>query len=304
MLWRRCSIAITAAGDGWIPNIYGGRENLEPSASCAISMRWSASAAPAHRRRRGIDRLARRDGGSARRAGLLLQMNMGWMHDTLRYIEHEPIHRAYHHDDMTFGLLYASPEIHPADLARRSGLRKHSLLGKMPGDRWRASPICAAYLGFMWAHPGKKRCSWAARSRRNANGTTTPRSTGRCSAIPPTPACSAWWRDLNRLYAARTRRCMYATPAPTAFAWLVGDRPRQFGVRLPAHGGRGHRTGACSSCNMTRCRGTLSIGVPECRPLARDRQHRFTFLWRQRSRNDGEVHTLDQTRARQPLAWC
>ena len=145
--------------DAWIPNVYGGRENLE-----AVGFLRHLNAVVAERcpgaivDRRGIDRLARRHRSrSPDGLGFSYKWNMGWMHDTLRYIEHEPIHRAYHHDDITFGLLYAFSEKFVLPISHDEVVHgKGSLLGKMPGDRWQRFANLRAYLGFMWAHPGKK----------------------------------------------------------------------------------------------------------------------------------------------------
>src|SRR6201988_482159 len=79
------------------------------------------------------------------------------MHDTLGYISRDPIHRKYHHNDLTFGLLYAFHENFILPLSHDEVVHgKRSLLGRMPGDRWQRFANLRAYYAFMWTHPGKK----------------------------------------------------------------------------------------------------------------------------------------------------
>src|SRR6266567_1781587 len=83
--------------------------------------------------------------------------NMGWMHDTLDYMHQQPIYRRWHHDRMTFGLIYAFSEKFVMPLSHDEVVYgKGSLLGKMPGDAWQQFANLRAYLGFMWTQPGKK----------------------------------------------------------------------------------------------------------------------------------------------------
>jgi 1,4-alpha-glucan branching enzyme len=89
--------------------------------------------------------------------GFGLKWNMGWMHDSLAYIEHEPVHRQWHHGEMTFSLVYAWSEQYLLPLSHDEVVHgKGSLLRKIPGDRWQQLATLRAYLAYMWAHPGKQ----------------------------------------------------------------------------------------------------------------------------------------------------
>ncbi|GER22878.1 hypothetical protein NCCP1664_13750 [Zafaria cholistanensis] len=143
----------------WWPNIHGGRENLE-----AISFLQEANAT-AYRTSPGIMMIAEEstafDGVTRPTAfgglGFGLKWNMGWMHDSLKYIQQDPIHRVYHHDKMTFSLVYAWTENFLLPISHDEVVHgKGSLLRKMPGDRWRQLANVRAYLAYQWAHPGKQ----------------------------------------------------------------------------------------------------------------------------------------------------
>ncbi|GAB6192829.1 1,4-alpha-glucan branching protein GlgB [Desulfocastanea catecholica] len=143
----------------WLPNRYGGRENLE-----AISFLRKMNEV-VHGVFPGVLTMAEEStswpmvsrptytGG----LGFSLKWNMGWMHDTLGYMRKDPIHRKYHQNDMTFGLLYAFNENFILPLSHDEVVHgKGSLLNKMAGDEWQKFANLRAYYGFMWAHPGKK----------------------------------------------------------------------------------------------------------------------------------------------------
>lgn len=143
----------------WLPNQYGGRENLD-----AISFLQKMNEV-VHGVFPGVLTMAEEStawpmvsrptytGG----LGFSLKWNMGWMHDTLGYMSKDPIHRKYHQNDMTFGLLYAFTENFILPLSHDEVVHgKGTLLTRMAGDEWQKFANLRAYYGFMWAHPGKK----------------------------------------------------------------------------------------------------------------------------------------------------
>ena len=143
----------------WVPNRFGGRENLE-----AIDFLKEFNEL-AHARHPGILTVAEEStawGGVSRPTylgglGFSLKWNMGWMNDTLDYFGHEPVHRKYHHDELTFSMIYAYTENFTLPLSHDEVVHgKGSLLGQMPGDLWQRFANLRLLLSYMWTHPGKK----------------------------------------------------------------------------------------------------------------------------------------------------
>jgi 1,4-alpha-glucan branching enzyme len=209
----------------WVPNIYGGRENLEAigflrhfnavvGERCpgAMTVAEESTAWP------GVSRPVR-DGG----LGFSFKWNMGWMHDTLRYMECDPIHRSYHHNEFTFGLIYAFSENFVLPLSHDEVVYgKGSLIEKMPGDEWQRFANLRAYFGFMWAHPGKKLIfmggeiaqwrEWNHDSSIEWDLLDYPRHRGMQSLV----------RDLNALY-RREAALHERDSVSTGFRWVIGD---------------------------------------------------------------------------------
>jgi 1,4-alpha-glucan branching enzyme len=141
----------------WLPNEQGGNENLEAVAFLrklneVVHARGAATYAEESTAWPGVSRPTY-DGG----LGFTFKWNMGWMHDTLEYIGEEPVHRRFHHDRMTFGLVYAYSENFVLPLSHDEVVHgKRSLLGRMPGDEWQRFANLRAYFAAMYAYPGKK----------------------------------------------------------------------------------------------------------------------------------------------------
>ncbi len=143
----------------WSPNVFGGRENLD-----AVSFLQEVNAT-CYKRCAGIVMIAEESTawpGVTRPVhlgglGFGLKWNLGWMHDTLAYLSHDPLFRRYHHNELTFSMMYAYSENFVLPLSHDEVVHgKGSLLGKMPGDDWKRFATLRALYGYMWAHPGKQ----------------------------------------------------------------------------------------------------------------------------------------------------
>ncbi|UYQ66667.1 1,4-alpha-glucan branching enzyme [Streptomyces peucetius] len=143
----------------WSPNEHGGRENLD---AVAFLQEMNATV---YRRNPGVVTIAEEStawNGVTRPThhgglGFGLKWNMGWMHDSLVYVSKEPVHRKYHHNEMTFSMVYAYSENYVLPISHDEVVHgKRALVSKMPGDWWQQRANHRAYLGFMWSHPGKQ----------------------------------------------------------------------------------------------------------------------------------------------------
>jgi 1,4-alpha-glucan branching enzyme len=221
MLYRDYS---RAAGQ-WIPNVYGGRENLEAigflrhlnavvAERCpgAVTIAEESTAWP------GVTQPVA-DGG----LGFDYKWNMGWMHDTLGYMAQDPVHRRWHHNDFTFGLLYAFSERFILPLSHDEVVHgKGSLIGKMPGDHWQKFANLRAYLGFMWTHPGKKLLFMGNEIGQWAEWGHDSEIDWALLDHPMHRGLHRLVRDLNRHYVEQD--ALHQRDAdPTGFRWVVGD---------------------------------------------------------------------------------
>jgi 1,4-alpha-glucan branching enzyme len=155
--------------------------------------------------------------------GFSYKWNMGWMHDTLRYISNDPVFRRYHHHDMTFGMIYAWSEKFILPISHDEVVHgKGSLFARMPGDMWQKMANLRAYLGFMWAHPGKKLlfmgCEFGQYGEWNHDGSPE----WNLLDIPEHRGVQRLVRDLNRLYASEPALHRHDCD-PEGFAWIIGD---------------------------------------------------------------------------------
>lgn len=154
MLYRDYS---REAGE-WVPNVHGGRENLEAIALMRDmnervgEIEGAITVAEESTSFAGVSAPTYAGG-----LGFHYKWNMGWMNDTLRYMAEDPINRRWHHDKMTFGLIYAFSENFMLPISHDEVVHgKGSMWTKMPGDEWQKFANLRAYYGFMWGHPGKK----------------------------------------------------------------------------------------------------------------------------------------------------
>ena len=282
MLYRDYS---RAAGE-WVPNEYGGREDLEaigflrelnevthggePGVLMAAeeSTAWPAVSRPTDAGGLGFD----------------FKWNMGWMHDTLEYFALDPVHRRYHHDELTFSLVYAFTEQFVLPLSHDEVVHgKGSLLSRMPGDDWQKHANLRALYAL---HVGPPRQEAALHGRRagarSRSGATSAASTGTCWSARATPACSAW--------CATSTTSTAATPA----LWELDSEPG--GLPLAGRWTTATPTSSRSPASPRRAAPLVAVAnlspvprpgyrlpMPRPRALARGAEHRRGGLRRRRT---------------------
>jgi len=206
----------------WVPNRFGGRENLEaveflrqlnqsvyrdyPDAQTIAeeSTAWPAVSRPLEL------------GG----LGFGLKWNMGWMHDTLKYLQQDPVHRKYHHSRLTFSLWYAFSENFVLPLSHDEVVHgKGSLLGKMPGDEWQQFANLRLLFGYMWGHPGKKLLFMGGEFGQRREWQHDESLEWHVLGYPLHRGLQRWVQDLNALY--RATPALHALDFTAAgFRWI------------------------------------------------------------------------------------
>jgi 1,4-alpha-glucan branching enzyme len=249
----------------WVPNVHGGRENLEAVSflrdmnthaygdfPSTITVAEESTAWP------GVSRPV--DVGGL---GFGYKWNMGWMHDTLSYMERDPMYRSYHHNEMTFGLVYAYSENFILPLSHDEVVHgKGSLLTKMPGDRWQQFANLRAYLTFMWTHPGKKLLFMGGEFGQEREWNHDQSLNWHLLADPSHRGIQALVRDLNALY--RSMPALHELDCePSGFEWVDGGNTQQSLLSYIRKGKAGTRT-ALVICNFTpQVHHGCRFGVPE-----------------------------------------
>jgi 1,4-alpha-glucan branching enzyme len=249
----------------WIPNQYGGRENLEAisflqelsntiNEYCpgALLIAEESTAWP------GVTRAPAENG-----LGFTHKWNMGWMHDTLNYMTENPIHRSHHHDQMTFGLIYAFSERFILPVSHDEVVHgKRSLLGRMPGDEWQRFANLRAYLAFMWTHPGKKLLFMGSEFGQPGEWNYKTELSWDLLQWETHRGVQGTVRALNHIY--KSEPALYQRDFdPSGFDWVIGDDRDQSVFAYLRYGGDGAAP-LLTICNFTPIpRDHYRIGIPE-----------------------------------------
>ncbi|MFU8763132.1 MAG: 1,4-alpha-glucan branching protein GlgB [Haliea sp.] len=249
----------------WLPNRHGGRENLEAIRLLQLvnervharhpgvmmvaeeSTAWPGVSRPVH------------DGG----LGFGFKWNMGWMNDSLRYMARDPVHRRYHHDELTFSMVYAWDENFVLCLSHDEVVHgKGALLGKMPGDEWQQFANLRAYLGFMWGHPGKKLLFMGSEFAQRREWNHDRGLDWELLEQAPHRGMQRLVADLNALY--RSLPALHEKDCePGGFQWLQADR-KSLSVYAWLRWGQDHHQRVLVVSNLTpQVHRRYRIGVPE-----------------------------------------
>jgi 1,4-alpha-glucan branching enzyme len=206
----------------WLPNKYGGRENLD-----AVSFLQEVNAT-VYKKHAGVVTIAEESTswpGVTRPThlgglGFGFKWNMGWMHDSLDYVHHEPVYRQYHHHQMTFSMMYAFSENFVLPISHDEVVHgKGSLLRKMPGDRWQQLANVRAFLAYMWAHPGKQLLFMGSEFAQESEWSESRSLDWWLLDNPDHRGVQTLVGDLNRVY-RETPALWSQDTSPAGFAWI------------------------------------------------------------------------------------
>jgi len=206
----------------WTPNRLGGNEDLEAieflkqfNAACyanhpgCINIAEESTAFP------GVSKPVYAGG-----LGFGFKWNMGWMHDTLEYVSKDPIHRRFHHNELTFSMIYAYSENYILPVSHDEVVHgKRTLLGRMPGDHWQRLANLRAYLGYMWSHPGKQLLFMGSELGQDWEWSEQRSIDWEALVDPLKRGVQELVRELNRVYRA-TPALWQLDSDPAGFTWL------------------------------------------------------------------------------------
>ncbi len=225
----------------WVPNIHGGRENLE---AIAMLKRMNTvvygevpgimTAAEESTSFPGVSHPV--DGGGL---GFGFKWNMGWMNDTLNYVQKDPVYRSHHHHQMTFGLHYAFSENFILPISHDEVVHgKGSMLAKMPGNEWERFANLRAYYGFMWGHPGKKLLFMGQEFAQWSEWNHIAALDWEAAEAPSHAGMARLIRDLNTLY--RAEPALHVADCDQAgFQWIEANDAEQSIFAWARFGGEG-----------------------------------------------------------------
>ncbi len=248
----------------WVPNQYGGNENLEAieflrqfnarahTVPGAFTVAEESTAFP------GVSKPVYLNG-----LGFTMKWNMGWMHDMLDYFHHDPIYRKYQHNNITFSLLYAFTENFVLPISHDEVVHgKGSLINKMPGDEWRQFANVRAFLAYMWVHPGKKLLFMGQDIGQREEWNHDRSIRWELLEFEPHRKLQALMRELNRLY--RDQPSLYQVDFHhSGFEW-VDFRDGQSSIIAFIRRAQDPKDFILICCNFTPVpRQAYAFGVPE-----------------------------------------
>ena len=249
----------------WIPNEQGGNENLEAIAFLqrmnelvyehapgAVTIAEESTAWPMVSRPTYMGGL-----------GFGYKWNMGWMHDSLEYMQEDPMYRSYHHDKLTFSLVYAFNENFVLPLSHDEVVHgKGTLIGRMPGDEWQKFANLRAYYGFMYAHPGKQLLFMGGEIAQSREWNHDIGLDWNLLNEPLHAGVQGVVRDLNALY--RDTPALYEVDyEPSGFEWIDGGDKQNSVVSFVRRPGEGNEEDyAVVVCNFTPVVHDYRVGVP------------------------------------------